>query len=160
MSYPQQPQQTQPYAAQAGEPPLWAPYYGAPIGAAVKRFFKLDAVIPCHYGSFPIIDPNAAQLSGVLDLLAAKHRDRLASEVTAARATQADPGATAYTLAVLVERAMELAAVRSGTARLTYSWQAGVELVDARTGGALDLGTLANAACAGPVTSFMAPLAP
>ncbi|QOT21583.1 DUF805 domain-containing protein [Paenarthrobacter sp. YJN-D] len=40
MSYPQQPQQTQPYAAQAGEPPLWAPYYGAPIGAAVKRFFK------------------------------------------------------------------------------------------------------------------------
>jgi L-ascorbate metabolism protein UlaG (beta-lactamase superfamily) len=26
---------------------------------AVKRFFKLDAVIPCHYGSFPIIDPNA-----------------------------------------------------------------------------------------------------
>lgn len=40
MSYPQQPQQTQPYAAQTGEPPLWAPYYGAPIGAAVKRFFK------------------------------------------------------------------------------------------------------------------------
>ncbi|GAA2856008.1 DUF805 domain-containing protein [Paenarthrobacter ilicis] len=40
MSYPQQPQQTQPYAAQAGEPPLWAPYYGAPIGAAVQRFFK------------------------------------------------------------------------------------------------------------------------
>jgi L-ascorbate metabolism protein UlaG (beta-lactamase superfamily) len=26
---------------------------------AVKRFFKLDAVIPCHYGSFPIIDKNA-----------------------------------------------------------------------------------------------------
>jgi L-ascorbate metabolism protein UlaG (beta-lactamase superfamily) len=26
---------------------------------AVKRFFKLDTVIPCHYGSFPIIDPNA-----------------------------------------------------------------------------------------------------
>lgn len=39
-SYPQQPQQTQPYAPEAGEPPLWAPYYGAPIGAAVKRFFK------------------------------------------------------------------------------------------------------------------------
>jgi uncharacterized membrane protein YhaH (DUF805 family) len=39
-SYPQQPQQTQPYAAQAGEPPLWAPDYGAPIGAAVKRFFR------------------------------------------------------------------------------------------------------------------------
>jgi L-ascorbate metabolism protein UlaG (beta-lactamase superfamily) len=26
---------------------------------AVKRFFKLDAVIPCHYGSFPIISPTA-----------------------------------------------------------------------------------------------------
>ncbi|MFK0004243.1 DUF805 domain-containing protein [Paenarthrobacter sp. NPDC090520] len=40
MSYQQQPQQTQPYGAQGGEPPLWAPYYGAPIGAAVQRFFK------------------------------------------------------------------------------------------------------------------------
>jgi len=26
---------------------------------AVKRFLKLDAVIPCHYGSFPIIEPTA-----------------------------------------------------------------------------------------------------
>ena len=26
---------------------------------AVKRFFNLDKVIPCHYGSFPIIEPNA-----------------------------------------------------------------------------------------------------
>jgi L-ascorbate metabolism protein UlaG (beta-lactamase superfamily) len=26
---------------------------------AVKRFFKLDSVIPCHYGSFPFIDQNA-----------------------------------------------------------------------------------------------------
>ena len=26
---------------------------------AVKRFFKFDKVIPCHYGSFPIIEPNA-----------------------------------------------------------------------------------------------------
>ena len=26
---------------------------------AVKRFFTLDAVVPCHYGSFPIIEPNA-----------------------------------------------------------------------------------------------------
>jgi uncharacterized membrane protein YhaH (DUF805 family) len=39
-TYPQQPQQTEQYGVQAGEPPLWAPYYGAPIGAAVKRFFK------------------------------------------------------------------------------------------------------------------------
>jgi L-ascorbate metabolism protein UlaG (beta-lactamase superfamily) len=26
---------------------------------AVKRYFKLDAVIPCHYGSFPIIEATA-----------------------------------------------------------------------------------------------------
>lgn len=26
---------------------------------AVKRFLKLDVAIPCHYGSFPIIAPNA-----------------------------------------------------------------------------------------------------
>jgi len=26
---------------------------------AVKRFFTLDAVIPCHYGSFPIIEKTA-----------------------------------------------------------------------------------------------------
>jgi L-ascorbate metabolism protein UlaG (beta-lactamase superfamily) len=26
---------------------------------AVKCFFQLDAVIPCHYGSFAIIEPNA-----------------------------------------------------------------------------------------------------
>jgi L-ascorbate metabolism protein UlaG (beta-lactamase superfamily) len=26
---------------------------------AVKRFFTLDTVIPCHYGSFPIIDQSA-----------------------------------------------------------------------------------------------------
>ena len=39
MSYPQYPQQqAQPW--QGGEPPLWAPYYGAPFPAAVKRFFK------------------------------------------------------------------------------------------------------------------------
>ena len=29
---------------------------GATAAMAVKRFFKLDTVIPCHYGSFPIID--------------------------------------------------------------------------------------------------------
>lgn len=26
---------------------------------AVKKFFRLKSVIPCHYGSFPIIEPNA-----------------------------------------------------------------------------------------------------
>ena len=33
----------------------------SPVTAAlaVKRFLKADVVIPCHYGSFPIIEPNA-----------------------------------------------------------------------------------------------------
>lgn len=31
----------------------------ASAALAVKRFLKVDAVIPCHYGSFPIIEPNA-----------------------------------------------------------------------------------------------------
>ncbi|WP_458782296.1 DUF805 domain-containing protein [Arthrobacter sp. D3-16] len=41
VSYPQYPQQQSPqHLQQGGEPPLWAPYYGAPFPAAVKRFFK------------------------------------------------------------------------------------------------------------------------
>lgn len=42
MSYPQYPsQQQQSYQpATAGEPPLWAPYYGATLPVAVQRFFK------------------------------------------------------------------------------------------------------------------------
>lgn len=39
MSYPQYPQQQQAQPWQ-GEPPLWAPYYGAPFPASVRRFFK------------------------------------------------------------------------------------------------------------------------
>jgi len=31
----------------------------ATAALAVKRFFTLDTAIPCHYGSFPIIEPNA-----------------------------------------------------------------------------------------------------
>lgn len=31
----------------------------ATAAMAVQRYFKLDAVIPCHYGSFPIIEPTA-----------------------------------------------------------------------------------------------------
>jgi L-ascorbate metabolism protein UlaG (beta-lactamase superfamily) len=33
---------------------------------AIKRFFKLDAVIPCHYGSFPIIEPNADKFAAAM----------------------------------------------------------------------------------------------
>lgn len=40
MSYPQYSQQQTPQTWQSGEPPLWAPYYGAPFPVAVKRFFK------------------------------------------------------------------------------------------------------------------------
>ena len=32
---------------------------GATAALAVKRFFHLDAVLPCHYGSFPIIEKTA-----------------------------------------------------------------------------------------------------
>ncbi|WP_274629184.1 metal-dependent hydrolase [Arvimicrobium flavum] len=32
---------------------------GAVAALACKRFFKFETVIPCHYGSFPIIDQNA-----------------------------------------------------------------------------------------------------
>jgi L-ascorbate metabolism protein UlaG (beta-lactamase superfamily) len=31
----------------------------ATAALAVKRFFNLGIVFPCHYGSFPIIEPNA-----------------------------------------------------------------------------------------------------
>jgi L-ascorbate metabolism protein UlaG (beta-lactamase superfamily) len=31
----------------------------ATAALAVKRFIKADTAIPCHYGSFPIIEPNA-----------------------------------------------------------------------------------------------------
>lgn len=33
---------------------------------AVKRFFKLEAVIPCHYGSFPIIEPDADKFAAAM----------------------------------------------------------------------------------------------
>jgi uncharacterized membrane protein YhaH (DUF805 family) len=40
MSHSQYPQQQQAYAAAVGEPPLWAPFYGAPLPVAVRRFFQ------------------------------------------------------------------------------------------------------------------------
>ena len=50
---------------------IWAPQIGiVPIGdrftmgartasIACERFFKFKSVIPCHYGTFPIIDQSA-----------------------------------------------------------------------------------------------------
>jgi L-ascorbate metabolism protein UlaG (beta-lactamase superfamily) len=34
---------------------------------AVRRFLKLKAAIPCHYGSFPIIEPNADKFVAAMD---------------------------------------------------------------------------------------------
>jgi L-ascorbate metabolism protein UlaG (beta-lactamase superfamily) len=34
---------------------------------AVKRFFKLAVAIPCHYGSFPIIEPDADRFVAAMD---------------------------------------------------------------------------------------------
>ena len=34
---------------------------------AVKRFFRPRAVIPCHYGSFPIIEPNADRFVAAME---------------------------------------------------------------------------------------------
>jgi L-ascorbate metabolism protein UlaG (beta-lactamase superfamily) len=33
---------------------------------AVQRFFKLKAAIPCHYGSFPFLEPNADRFVAAL----------------------------------------------------------------------------------------------
>ncbi len=33
----------------------------------MKRFFKPKAVIPCHYGSFPIVDQSAERFVSALD---------------------------------------------------------------------------------------------
>src|SRR5262245_64466560 len=40
----------------------------SPVTAAlaVKRFLKAETVIPCHYGSFPIIEPNADKFAAEL----------------------------------------------------------------------------------------------
>jgi L-ascorbate metabolism protein UlaG (beta-lactamase superfamily) len=34
---------------------------------AVQRYFKLKAVIPCHYGSFPFLEPNAERFVAALE---------------------------------------------------------------------------------------------
>jgi L-ascorbate metabolism protein UlaG (beta-lactamase superfamily) len=34
---------------------------------AVQRYFKLKAAIPCHYGSFPIIEPSTDRFVAALD---------------------------------------------------------------------------------------------
>jgi L-ascorbate metabolism protein UlaG (beta-lactamase superfamily) len=31
---------------------------GAVAALACRRYFKFDTVVPCHYGTFPLIDPT------------------------------------------------------------------------------------------------------
>jgi len=38
----------------------------ATAALAVKRFLKVETVVPCHYGSFPIIEPNADKFLGAM----------------------------------------------------------------------------------------------
>ena len=38
----------------------------ATAALAVRRYFKLDAVIPCHYGSFPIIAKDASAFAAAM----------------------------------------------------------------------------------------------
>jgi len=49
------------YAPNVAMVPIGDRFTMSPFTAAlaIKRFFKLDAVFPCHYGSFPIIEPTA-----------------------------------------------------------------------------------------------------
>ncbi|PZQ15024.1 MAG: metal-dependent hydrolase [Ancylobacter novellus] len=58
---------------------LYAPTIGfVPIGDrftmgaktaayACRHFFDFDLVVPCHYGTFPILDPNAEKFSTLMD---------------------------------------------------------------------------------------------
>ena len=34
---------------------------GAVAALACQRFFSFEAVVPCHFGTFPIIDPDAGK---------------------------------------------------------------------------------------------------
>ena len=40
---------------------------GAVAALACQRFFKFDTVIPCHYGTFPIIDQTADTFVAAMD---------------------------------------------------------------------------------------------
>jgi L-ascorbate metabolism protein UlaG (beta-lactamase superfamily) len=34
---------------------------GRTAALAVTRFFKFETVVPCHYGTFDLLDPDASQ---------------------------------------------------------------------------------------------------
>jgi L-ascorbate metabolism protein UlaG (beta-lactamase superfamily) len=41
---------------------------GAKIAAlACRRFFQFETIVPCHYGTFPLLDPTADRFVGEMD---------------------------------------------------------------------------------------------
>ncbi|PHP68108.1 metal-dependent hydrolase [Zhengella mangrovi] len=40
---------------------------GAVAALACQRYFKFSTVIPCHYGTFPIIEPDASKFTAGMD---------------------------------------------------------------------------------------------
>lgn len=40
---------------------------GAVAALACRRYFEFESIIPCHYGSFPIIDPNADKFLAAME---------------------------------------------------------------------------------------------
>lgn len=40
---------------------------GTVAALACRRYFKFETIIPCHYGSFPIIDPNADKFLAAME---------------------------------------------------------------------------------------------
>ena len=56
---------------------------GTRAAYAVKKYFDFDHVIPCHYGSFPIIDANAdAFVAGMKGARAKVHVPKPGASVT------------------------------------------------------------------------------
>ncbi|MFO1148877.1 MAG: metal-dependent hydrolase [Alsobacter sp.] len=62
------------YAPKVGLVPIGDRFTMGPQTAAlaVKRFFSFEAVIPCHYGSFPIIEQDAEAFKAALAGVATK----------------------------------------------------------------------------------------
>jgi len=40
---------------------------GAVAALACRRFFKFDTVVPCHFGTFPMIDPTPEKFEAGLE---------------------------------------------------------------------------------------------
>jgi L-ascorbate metabolism protein UlaG (beta-lactamase superfamily) len=40
---------------------------GKTAALAVKRFFKFDVVVPCHYGTFPVLSPDPSEFVAAME---------------------------------------------------------------------------------------------